>query len=103
MKNNVIISDSDFAKLVKQANLILSDDEKSKIHAQLDEALSSIKVLQELDTTQVPGTTSASGLTNILREDEVTPSFPQDLSLKNAKNTHKGYFIVPAIFDSQDN
>jgi aspartyl-tRNA(Asn)/glutamyl-tRNA(Gln) amidotransferase subunit C len=97
------ISPADFAKLVKQANLVLSDGEKSKIHSQLDEALTSVKVLSELDTAGIPGTTSASGLTNVLREDEVKPSFPQDVALQNAKNKHNGYFMVPAIFDSQDN
>jgi aspartyl-tRNA(Asn)/glutamyl-tRNA(Gln) amidotransferase subunit C len=103
LMSDTTISPKDFAKLVKQANLILSTEEKSKIHTQLDEALSSVKVLSELDTSTLPGTTSASGLTNVLREDEVKPSFPQDIALKNAKNTHAGYFMVPAIFDAQDN
>ncbi|MEI8232456.1 MAG: Asp-tRNA(Asn)/Glu-tRNA(Gln) amidotransferase subunit GatC [bacterium] len=97
------LTDNDFAKLVKQANLVLSGDEKSKIHAQLDEALSAVKVLDELDTTKVSQTTSASGLTNVFRDDVVTPSFSQAEALQNAKMTHNGYFIVPAIFEAMDN
>ena len=97
------LSDNEFAKLVKQANLVLSDEEKSKIHAQLDEALSAVKVLDELDTTKVSQTTSASGLTNVFREDIVTPSFTQEEALQNASLTHNGYFVVPAIFEAQDN
>lgn len=97
------ISPKDFDQLIKQANLVLTDSEKTKIHGQLDDALSSSQVLQELDTAKLPGITSASGLTNVLREDVVKPSFPQELALKNAPKTHAGYFVVPAIFDSQDN
>lgn len=103
MTTSSSLSPADFARLTKQANLSLSKQEQDKIHAQLDEALSSVKVMSELDTSDVPGTTSASGLTNVLREDVVRPSFPQDLALQNAKHTHDGYFMVPAIFESQDN
>lgn len=97
------ISAADFTKLVKQVNLVLSDDEKTKIHAQLDEALGAVKVLEELDTTTVSKISSASGLTNILRDDEIAPSFTQAEALQNASLTHNGYFVVPAIFESQDN
>ena len=97
------LGDDDFTKLVKQANLTLSDDEKSKIHAQLDEALIAVKVLAELDTASVSKISSASGLTNVLRDDVVTPSFTQEQALQNANLTHNGYFVVPAIFEAQDN
>lgn len=91
-----------FPKLIKQAHLTLSDQEKDKIHGQIDEALKAIEVLNELDTTQVGQATSASGLTNIWREDIVQSSFPQELALQNAKQTHHGYFMVPAIFEPKD-
>jgi len=97
------LGDSDFTKLVKQANLTLSNDEKAKIHTQLDEALEAVKVLAELDTGSVSQISSASGLTNVLRDDVVTPSFTQEEALQNAKLTHNGYFVVPAIFEAQDN
>lgn len=103
MTDTKVIKPSDFTHLVNQANLKLSDDEQSKIHAQLDEALDSVKVMAELDTSKVPGTSSASGLTNVTREDVVKPSFSQDLALQNAKETHNGFFMVPAIFESVDN
>lgn len=103
MKNTTIISDINFAKLVKQANLTLSEDEKIKIHGQLDEALSAVKVLDQLDTSKVSKFSSASGLTNIFRDDIMTPSFTQAEALQNASLTHNGYFVVPAIFEAQDN
>lgn len=96
------MNNDDFAKLIKQANLTLTDIEKSKIHSQLDESLQSVKVMSELDTTKVLNTVSASGLTNVWREDIIQPSFPQELALQNAKQTHNGYFMVPAIFEPKD-
>lgn len=96
------MNNDDFAKLVKQANLTLTDIEKSKIHSQLDESLKSVKVMSELDTSKVLNTVSASGLTNVWREDIIQPSFPQELALQNAKQTHNGYFMVPAIFEPKD-
>lgn len=101
--SHTTISPADLAKLIKQASLSLSSDEKSKINAQLDEALNSVKVLQELDTAKVLASTSASGLTNVFRDDIVESSFPQELALQNASNSYNGYFVVSAIFDSQDN
>lgn len=101
--SDTTISTKDFAKLVKQANLVLSEEEKSTIHAQLDEALDSVKILSELDTSKISATTSASGLTNVLRDDEVLPSFTQEEALANASSSHDGYFVVSAIFESSDN
>jgi len=103
MKNSTAISDTDFSKLVKQANLVLPEDQKSAIHGQLDEALKAVDVLNELDTTSIKSTTSASGLTNVFREDVVEPSFSQEEALSGANQSHAGYFVVPAIFESQDN
>ncbi len=102
MQAKFTISDQGFTKLIQQANLTLSDDQQSKIHSQLDEALQAIEVLRELDTSKVKNTSSSSALTNVLREDKVKPSFPQDIALQNAKQFHNGYFMVPAIFEPKD-
>ena len=92
----------DFTKLIKQANLTLSPQQQDKIHAQIDEALKAIEVLKELDTNQVSQTMSASGLTNIWREDIVLLSLSQESALQNSNHTHQGYFMVPAIFEPKD-
>lgn len=103
MKPTPLITKDQFLKLIAQANLSLSPQQQRQIHAQLDEALKAIKVLQELDTSKIKTTTSASGLTNVTRQDLVTPSLTQGEALANAAQTHRGYFVVPAIFDPQDN
>lgn len=102
MQTNTI-SAVDFAKLVVQSNLTLTDDQKQKIQSQLNEALQAVQVLSQLDTAKVDSLTSASGLSNVWRKDFVLPSLSQADALSNAHLVHKGYFVVPAIFDNKDN
>ncbi len=103
MTDSTHITQADFASLVKQANLTLTPHETKTIRTQLDEALMAVKVLEELDTSQVAQATSASGLSNVLREDVVTKCLTQAEALQNAPSVHQGYFMVPAIFEEQDN
>lgn len=102
MTPNTHLTNDQFTKLAQQANLTLSSKQQREIHAQLDEALKAIEVLRELDTSKLKLTTSASGLTNVTRQDLVSQSLTQSQALENATQTHKGYFVVPAIFDLQD-
>ncbi len=95
------VSDADFAKLQKMAKLTLSDEEKAKVHAQLDEALKAIEVFDELDLAGVPPMTHPTGLENVVREDVVTPSFTEEQALQNAPATHAGYIMVPGVFEEQ--
>lgn len=97
------LSDTDFAKLVKQANLMLDEADRAEIHPQLDEALKAVQVFDELDTSDVmPLAQPIKDLTNVWREDEVQDSLPADLALSQG-NTHNGYFMVNNVFESQDN
>ena len=90
----------DVAKVAKLANLPLTEAEKKKFEKQLSETLDYVKQLGEIDTKKVEPTSQVTGLENVLREDEVTPSLLQREALQNAKETHKGFFKVPAILDN---
>lgn len=101
MKNSTVISDTNFAKLVKMTKLTLSEEEKKSIHAQLDEALKAVEVFDELDLIGVPPLSHPGGLTNVMREDVVTPSFSQEEALVNAPASHDGYFMVNGVLSEQ--
>lgn len=101
MKTKQVISDSDFAKLVKMTKLTLADDEKKTIHSQLDEALKAIEVFDELNLKDVPPLSHPGGLTNVMRDDVVAPSFTQAEALSNAPNSHKGFFMVKGVLEEQ--
>lgn len=87
--------------VAKLANLPLSDEEKKKFEKQLEETLAYVDQLKEVSTEKTPATSQVTGLENVLREDEIKPSLTQEQTLKNAKKTHNGFFVVPAILDNQ--
>jgi len=101
MKNKVIISDSDFAKLVKMTKLTLTNEEKTSIHSQLDEALKAVEVFDELDLTGVPPLSHPGNLQNVMREDIIKPSFSQEEALSTAPATHNGYVMVKGVLEDQ--
>lgn len=101
MKNNTIISDDDFAKLVRMTKLTLTDDEKKSIHSQLDEALKAVEVFDELDLKDVTPLSHPGDLKNVMRADVVKPSFSQLEALSNAPASHDGYFMVKGVLEEQ--
>ena len=97
----------DVSHVEKLANLPLTEAEKKKFEKQLSETLDYVKQLEEIDTKGVDPdsigvepTSQVTGLENVTREDEVTPSLSQEGALKNAKSAHNGFFKVKAILDS---
>lgn len=85
--------------IAKLANLSLSEQEKKKFEKQLSETIAYIDKLGEINTKDIQPTSQVTGLKNITREDEVTPSLSQEDVLKNAKSTHNGFFKVTAILE----
>jgi len=84
-------------KIAKLANLSLNDEELSKYQQQLSETLDYIKVLDELDTSNVHPTFQVTGLVNKLRADIVTDSLSPAEALENAKEIERGYIVTERI------
>lgn len=89
----------DVSHVAKLANLPLTDGEKKKFSKQLEETLTYIENLNEIETKNVEPTSQVTGLENVLREDEPSSSLSQEEVLKNAKSTHNRFFKVKAILD----
>src|SRR5207248_1040985 len=70
--------------IARLARLELSDPELDTMRSQLDSILTYIDRLKALDVTGVEPTSHAVPLVNVMRDDEVVPSFPQDAMLRNA-------------------
>lgn len=85
--------------MAKLANLPLTDDEEEKFALQLSETLDSIKSLDEVNTESVKPTSQVTGLVNIVRDDKVTPSLPQEEAFQNVKSSHRGYVKVKAVLE----
>ncbi|MEK9176264.1 MAG: Asp-tRNA(Asn)/Glu-tRNA(Gln) amidotransferase subunit GatC [Patescibacteria group bacterium] len=87
----------DISYVAKLANLPLTDEEKKKFAAQLEETITYVESLEKVDTKGVEPTSQVTGLENVTREDKVRPSLSQEEALKNAKFTHNGFFKVKGI------
>ena len=86
-------------KVAKLANLPISTLEESKLEKQLDETINYVEELNKVDTKGVEPTSQVTGLENITRDDIANLSLSQEDALKNAKQTHNGFFVVSAILE----
>ena len=79
------------------ARLNLSEDELVKMTEQLDNILSYVDKLEELDTQGVEPITHAFSISNAFREDVAKESLAQQQSLDNCAVKNEEAFIVPRI------
>ena len=93
------VTQADVEKIARLANLKVSDKEKKLFSEQFTHSLDVINQLQEVDTQGVHTTHQVTGLKNITREDKIdeTRMLSQKEALSQAKKTHKGFFVVPAV------
>jgi aspartyl-tRNA(Asn)/glutamyl-tRNA(Gln) amidotransferase subunit C len=85
--------------VARLARLDLAPEEKERMRGQLDAILSYIEQLRRVDTTGVEPTAHVLPLVNVLRDDEVRPSYPVDAMLANAPEPEDGQFRVPRILE----
>lgn len=84
------------------ANLRLADNEVEKLSTDLEEILTYVDKLNELDTAHVEPMAQVlydAGETATLRPDENAPSFPVEKALKSAPLSGAGYFKVPLVIE----
>ena len=82
------------------ARLGLTETEVNRLSEQLSNILENFEVLQQVDTTDIPPTTQAIPLQNVMRrDDEVTPSLPQSQILANAPRRQENFFRVKAVLE----
>lgn len=82
------------------ARLALTDQELERFAGQLSDILSHVQRLQEADVAEVSPTAMAVETEgNVVREDVLRPSSPQDEVLRNAAESEGGYFKVRAILE----
>jgi aspartyl-tRNA(Asn)/glutamyl-tRNA(Gln) amidotransferase subunit C len=93
------ISPGDVEHVARLARLDLSAAEKERMRTELDGILAYIDKLRALDTRDVPPTSHAVPVTNVMREDEERPSLPQEEMLANAPDRHRDLFRVPKIIE----
>ena len=93
------ISLEEVEHVARLARLELSPDEKERMRRELDAILAYVEALRQVDTTGVGPTTHAVSLVNVMRDDEVRPSFPAAAMLANAPEPEGELFRVPRILE----
>ena len=79
------------------ARLHLSETEIEQFTGQLDDILTYIEKLNELDTKDVKPTSHVIEVGNVLREDTAEKSLSAEEALANAPDPESGFFKVPKI------
>lgn len=96
---NVSISKEEVRHVAELARLSLTEEETETFSLQLSDILDFAGKLNELDTEEVEPTSHVLPIQNVLREDEVRPSWPREKVLSNAPDVEAGQFKVPAILE----
>ena len=99
LPNDPKITMQEVEQVARLARLALSDAEKESMRRELDGILSYIDKLRALNTEGVPPTSHAVPMTNVMREDEPVPSWPQAEMLANAPDRSGEFFRVPKIIE----
>jgi aspartyl-tRNA(Asn)/glutamyl-tRNA(Gln) amidotransferase subunit C len=94
---SITIKDVEHVALLSRLNL--SAEEKEMFAGQLNAILKYAEKLKELDTDGVEPTSHVLPLANVMREDEVRPSWPIEKVMANAPEEEDGHFKVPAVLD----
>ncbi len=95
------ITRAEVAHLARLARLALDDDELDRFAGQLDEILRAVARVSEVAAEELPPTSHALPLTNVMRADEVRPGLTQAEALSGAPSTEGGRFRVPRILEEE--
>lgn len=93
------ISSHEVEYVAHLARLEISDAEKEKFTAQLNDILLYIDKLNELDTQGVEPMSHAIAVTNAFREDKTSNSIGTQDSLANAPDSRGEFFRVPKVIE----
>ena len=86
----------DINKIAKLARLKLTETERDQLGEYLEQVISYIDQLNQLDTTNIEPTSHVLPVHNVFRDDEVLESTEIDY-LASAPSNNKGHYEVPKI------
>jgi aspartyl-tRNA(Asn)/glutamyl-tRNA(Gln) amidotransferase subunit C len=96
------ITETEVRKVASLGNLKLTDEEVVRLNHDLDEILTHIDKLNELDTTDVEPMAQVlyeAEETATLRQDRERPPLGNEAALANAPLAGNGYFKVPLVIE----
>jgi len=94
------ITREDVDKIASLAKLTFTDEEKESFRGHLEEIVSYVEKLNELETESVEPTYYIQEPGNAFRKDEIRPSLSQEEALANAPGKAHGFFRVPKVIQT---
>ncbi|HET7310997.1 MAG TPA: Asp-tRNA(Asn)/Glu-tRNA(Gln) amidotransferase subunit GatC [Mycobacteriales bacterium] len=91
------ITRDDVAHLARLARIAMRDEELDRLAGELDVILGAVARVQQVAAADIPPTSHAVPLTNVLRADELVPSLGSDAALAAAPAAEDERFRVPQI------
>ncbi|RAJ11001.1 aspartyl/glutamyl-tRNA(Asn/Gln) amidotransferase subunit C [Chitinophaga skermanii] len=91
------VNDALIDQLANLARLEFDPSEKATIQKDLQNMITMVEKLGELDTTQVKPLIHLTEEVNMLREDVVKPTITREEALRNAPSANNEYFQVPKV------
>jgi len=92
-----VIDDQVTRHVARLARLELTDAEMARMQHELSAILDYVDQVRELVLAEVPPTTHAIPLENVMRDDLPAPSVPAELALREAPEVHGDGFAVPRM------
>ena len=93
------VTREDVRKVAQLARLTFSEKEESRLVRDLNQMLTYVAALNELDTSGVEPTAHVLPVSNVFRPDEPTASLSQEAALANAPKSGHGHFRVPKVIE----
>jgi aspartyl-tRNA(Asn)/glutamyl-tRNA(Gln) amidotransferase subunit C len=91
------VTKKEVEKIAELARLKFSEEELENFTPQMNEILSYMDKLNELNTETVKPLSHPVEQTNVFREDEMKPSITNEEALKNAPSNDEHHFKVPKV------
>ena len=79
----------------------ISDEEAQKFSGQFSSIIEYFKMLNEVETENVPPASDITNNTNVLREDAAKPSMSREEFLNNTPQSERGYVKVPTVLGEE--
>ncbi|GAB3251284.1 Asp-tRNA(Asn)/Glu-tRNA(Gln) amidotransferase subunit GatC [Larkinella harenae] len=86
-------------KIAHLARLDVRPEEEQPLIESLNDVLTWMEQLNEIDTRGVEPLTHISAELNVLREDVVANQLPREQALQNAPDKTGEYFLVPKVIE----
>lgn len=97
MKICMKISAEEIKKIALLSRLEIKEDQIDAVGKQLNDILSYMDLMSQVDITDVQPTAHAVSMSNVMRDDVPHTSLPNDKALQNAPEPENGYFKVPKV------